>query len=96
MEIDRLNQEKKQISIALGAIEKTIVITEIKSYLKFGTPYHSEQNWSFQRPDDLYSQAPHTAKVVNGQVVEVDSKPVKSVIFYMEPPTKISEKGVPQ
>ena len=73
-------EQRNQIVAILGAIKETVVITPIKASWGLGSEYYSEVTWSFHKPEDLYSQPPHTAKVVNGQIVELDGGPIKEML----------------
>ena len=89
-ERNRLQEEQcNQIISAIGAIKETVLITDIKSnWRMIGSDYSSEFKVSFHKPSDRYSEPPHIAKIVNGQIVEVDDKPVKEVVFFVDPPDK--------
>jgi len=83
-EISRLQKEQKnQIANIFGAIKETAVISKSSDNQGVSTVV-----WKFHKEGDKYGEAPHTAKIIDDTIVELDGKAVKATLVELgDPPS---------
>jgi len=83
---DRVRIAKEQLNhtvALLGAMEETITIkyySDKENTEKTRVIEGPYAIWSFHKPGDEYGQAPHTAKIVAGQIIELNGIPVQETL----------------